>query len=128
MSNILIATTGMAVLLATGLVVQFVLIFSQRRELRKQQRLIGLLQADIGALCAGAVGADQRVAQLEKQGRSADSRQQIGESRQPPGQPYGKAIQLVHEGASPAELVEQLGLSRSEAELVVMLHGGSRVI
>jgi hypothetical protein len=37
--------------------------------------------------------------------------------------PYGEAIQLVQRGASASDLVKELGLSRSEADLVVMLHG-----
>ena len=37
--------------------------------------------------------------------------------------PYGEAIQMIHKGATAASLGERLGLSRSEAELMVMLHG-----
>ncbi len=127
MSAILIAAVGIALLLAAGVIIQFRLVLSQRRELKRQQQQIGFLQADIGALCAGAVGADLRVSVLEKQERSREVGN-MGIPAQDGGRPYSDAIQLVKEGATPQMLAERLGLSVSEAELVVMLHGNTENI
>ncbi|MCW8847661.1 MAG: DUF2802 domain-containing protein [Sedimenticola sp.] len=79
------------------------------------------LNENLNALCTGAVGVDQRVNNLERTGRDLAHRQESIESQQQ-DRPYGEAIQLVQQGANASRLVEELGLSRSEADLVVMLH------
>jgi hypothetical protein len=84
---------------------------------------IEALNGTLAALCAGAVGVDRRLSRLEKQGRDLGYRQEAIENQQQGEQPYGEAIQLVQQGASAIRLVEELGLTRNEAELVVMLHG-----
>ena len=95
----------------------------QRREVVALQRRLDAMSGDMKALCAGGMGVDQRISYLEKQGRGLEQRQESLETRQDDDQPYGEAIQLVHQGASASKLVSDLGLSYSEAELVVMLHG-----
>ncbi|WP_029135177.1 DUF2802 domain-containing protein [Sedimenticola selenatireducens] len=80
------------------------------------------LTENLNALCSGAVGVDQRVSNLERTGRDLAHRQESIESSQP-DRPYGEAIQMVQQGATASVLVQELGLSRSEADLVVMLHG-----
>ena len=81
------------------------------------------LTSDMAALCSGSMGVDQRLSALERQGRALEQWREQMEARQEQERPYGEAIQLVHKGASAADLVRELGLSHSEAELVVMLHG-----
>jgi hypothetical protein len=54
-------------------------------------------------------------------------RQENIETHQPGDRPYGEAIQMVHQGAAKSRLVEELGLSKSEAELLVTLHGGAKI-
>ena len=80
---------------------------------------------DLNALCSGAVGVDRRMTGLEHQGRSLELRQETleNQSQKQDERPYGEAIQMIHKGATAAGLVEKLGLSLSEAELMVMLHG-----
>ncbi|WP_260293482.1 DUF2802 domain-containing protein [Sedimenticola hydrogenitrophicus] len=90
--------------------------------LREAESQIHSLTENLNALCSGAVGVDQRVSDLERSGRDLAHRQESMESSQP-DRPYGEAIQLVQRGASASDLVKELGLSRSEADLVVMLHG-----
>ncbi len=85
---------------------------------------LDMLRQDFNALCSGAVGVNKRVLRLEQRGRDLQQRQDSMEQQQKPSQrPYGEAIQLVQKGADAARLVEEFGLSRSEAELIVMLHG-----
>lgn len=100
------------------------------RRVRRQQLLIkGMegrieyLVSNLNALCASAVGVDDRVVHLERLGRDLEHRQESLETHALPERPYGEAIQMAHQGATPARLMEALDLSRSEAELLVTLHG-----
>ena len=95
----------------------------QQHKIEAAEGQIQSLVDNLNALCSGAVGLDQRVHGLEREGRDLASRQESIESNAHGEQPYGEAIRLVQQGADATELVEQLGLSRSEADLVVMLHG-----
>jgi len=97
--------------------------------LRRLQLEMGVLKAriesvssDFSALCSGAVGVDRRMTMLENQGRRLDLRQESLENHKQDERPYGEAIQMIHKGATAAGLVDKLGLSLSEAELMVMLH------
>ncbi|KRT58260.1 DUF2802 domain-containing protein, partial [endosymbiont of Ridgeia piscesae] len=40
--------------------------------------------------------------------------------------PYAEAIRLVQQGASAEQLVNELGISGGEADLIVMLHRNSQ--
>ncbi len=83
-----------------------------------------MLRRDFNALCAGAVGVDKRVLRLEQRGRDLQQRQDSIEQRQKPAQrPYDEAIYRVQKGADATRLMEDFGLTRSEADLIVMLHG-----
>ena len=95
----------------------------QQREIKTLQEKAEFLTSSLNALCSGAVGVDHRVARLEQRGRDLEHRQDSFETQKHSERPYGEAIQLVHQGASVMRLVEELGLSHNEAELVVMLHG-----
>ncbi|AKH22109.1 hypothetical protein AAY24_07225 [Sedimenticola thiotaurini] len=92
------------------------------QQLQDLQARVHSLTENLNALCSGAVGVDQRVSNLERSGRDLAHRQESMESTQQ-DRPYGEAIQMVQQGATASALVEELGLSRSEADLVVMLHG-----
>jgi hypothetical protein len=97
----------------------------QRRELEQARRQIESVSSNLAALCAGAVGVDKRVARLEKVGRDFKMWQEREQSHdQGQGEnSFGRAIRLVRSGATAGKLVEDLGLSRNEADLIVMLHG-----
>jgi len=102
----------------------------QARTIRRQNcritdmgKQIEQLSSTTNAMCAGAVGVDRRVAKLERNGRDLIHRQESMESRHTDDRPYGEAIQMVQKGAGASCLVDELGISPSEAELLVMLHG-----
>ncbi len=102
----------------------------QARTIRRQNsrimdmgKQIEQLSTTTNAMCAGAVGVDKRVAKLERSGRDLIHRQESIESRHSDDRPYGEAIQMVQKGADASRLVDELGMSASEAELLVMLHG-----
>lgn len=70
----------------------------------------------IEALAQALARADERHALLMER---VDAVESAGES----GQPYGDAIRLVRQGAAETRLVDELGLSPVEAQLIVRLHG-----
>ena len=116
-------------LLVVTLVFGFIALGYRRAVVRQSRDLAALsarlesLTTDMAALCNGSMGVDQRLSVLERQGRALEQWREQVEARQEQDRPYGEAIQLVHKGASAPDLVRELGLSHSEAELVVMLHG-----
>ena len=101
---------------------------SQQRRISELQKRFDFLNSSVSALCAGTGGVDKRIATLEHQGRHLQHRQESMEGQQVNEHPYGEAIQRVHQGSSAEQLVEELGLSHSEADLVVMLHGLKKAI
>ncbi len=122
MLDILGLITALLAMLASGLLGW--LLYRERRRVTEATQRIQALEGNMGALCAGALGSDRRLSRLEKQGRDLACRlEAIEHQPQGGGQPYGEAIQLVQQGAGSGRLVEELGLTPSEAELVVMLHG-----
>lgn len=121
MENVLLVSLLVAVVAIVGLIGIALRLKSHSKRLADAELHIHSLTENLNALCSGAVGVDQRVSTLERTGRDLAHRQDSIESQQQ-DHPYGEAIQLVQQGASASRLVEELGLSRSEADLVVMLH------
>lgn len=121
MNLIWILIAGGSLFLCAGAVV---LTLHNRRKNARIRADLDAMRADFNALCAGAVGVDKRVLRLEQRGRDLTQRQdEMEQQRSSTGRPYGEAIQLVQKGANAARLVEELDLTRNEAELIVMLHG-----
>lgn len=81
-----------------------------------------LLREDVAALTAGGVGVSEHIRRLEKRLRCLTEKQESLESTHERDRPYGRAIQMVHNGAGIDELVDNCGMTRNEAELIVMLH------
>lgn len=104
---------------------------SRRRLAQLHQRLSELeqqlhfVQQSLSGLTAGAVGMDRRMGRLEAGEKRLTERQETYENQQSSERPYSHAIRLVRQGAGVARLVEELGLSESEADLIVRLHGGA---
>ena len=79
---------------------------------------------DIAGLCSAAVSVDSRLSDNNAQlngivEKVADFEQHEQQSKQP----YHSAIQKVRNGADAEELIQQCGLSREEAVLLIRLHG-----
>jgi hypothetical protein len=123
MGDVWIAIVGLGAALIFCLLALAYVIRDYSRKLAEMRAPVHSLDATLNALCAGAVGVDRRLSGLEKKGRDMAHRQDSMESQKQSDRPYGEAIQLVHRGATIDRLVAELGLSHSEAELVVMLHG-----
>jgi hypothetical protein len=83
------------------------------------------IEQEIGALCSASMGAGEHVVRLEQQVQRIVERQNQIDMRINLERPYSQASQLVTRGADIEELVETCGLSRGEAELLVMMQRAS---
>jgi len=111
--------------------------FRRQRKLQQQQSLsMQSLQRDLRALANAAVGVGGRVLEIERNQRKRPS---IVTSQEQPktqpamttapveyyssaNQPYEQAIHMAQTGASVEDIVNVCGLSKSEADLVCMMH------
>ncbi len=129
--DVALILAGAALLL--GLIALFAVIALNRRlraeknrsEALEQnlERQLELVRQSISGLTAGAVGMDKRMQRLEAREKVLAERQETYEIQQVDDPPYGHAIRLVQQGAGVGRLVDELGLSESEAQLITRLHG-----
>lgn len=92
------------------------------RNLRERLQQI---EQEIGALCSASMGAGEHVVRMESQVQRIVERQNQLDMRINVERPYSQASQLVTRGADIDELVETCGLTRGEAELLVMMQRAS---
>jgi Protein of unknown function (DUF2802) len=103
-------------------VLEFVRISRAKRIINEQITAIHRMQNDMHALCAGAINMGKHVDALERKMRRLTERQDQLELRDPMEQTYAHAIRLAQKGADVNELVENCGLARGEAELLLRIH------
>ena len=94
-------------------------------ELKATRQRVQQLEQELGALCSASSGVGDHVVMLEQQVQRIIERQNTLELRSSGDRPYSQASQLVHNGADIEELVGTCGLTRGEAELLVMMQRGS---
>jgi len=118
--------------LFVGVLFQMIAVRQVRREqvvLRKLYAGAGerihQLDQELAALCSASVGAGEHVLRLEQQMQRIIERQNGLEMRSSGDRPYNQASQLVNRGANIDELVDTCGLTRGEAELLVMMQRGA---
>ncbi|MEE9343490.1 MAG: DUF2802 domain-containing protein [Gammaproteobacteria bacterium] len=92
-------------------------------EMRLQKQRASEIEHSFSALCNASTGEGSHIARLEQRVRGLSDRQDTLDLRTQHDLPYSKAGQLAQDGASIDELVLACGLTRAEAELVIMLHG-----
>ena len=120
--------------LAAVMVISLISINRQRKIQQQQSLTMQMLQRDLRALANAAVGVGGRVLEIERQQRKRPQVIQVQEPVKtsapatsieyitPGNQPYEKAIRMVQSGATVKDIVNVCGLSKSEAELVTMMH------
>lgn len=96
---------------------------SLREKIADFRRHLERLDNHLGALCTASSGEGEHIVRLEQQMRGLSERQDDLELRVSSEQPYERATRLAQDGASVDDIVNGCGLSRAEAELVIMLHG-----
>lgn len=121
---IAVLTIALLALLLTG--VSLALLQRRAREAQqREQRLlerIGVLENELSAMMDGAFGVASQLQKVETNLKSTVQQQEQLQQRDMGNLPYNEAVRRVSKGANVDELVEHCGLSRSEAELVEMLH------
>ncbi len=129
MISVLIAMTGFACMLVfyQTYALHFARRKSQAQEETEQelQHRIQSLEQELGALCNASVGAGEHVVKLEQQVQRITERQDQLELRVAGNRPYDQASQLVNKGADIEDLMDSCGLTRGEAELMVMMQRGA---
>lgn len=130
----LLTTTEWLLVAVAAVLIMSLFSFKRQRKQQEQQSLsMQSLQRDLRALANAAVGVGGRVLEIERQQRK---RPVIVASSEPvqtqavspiefynsSSQPYEQAIRMVQTGASVDDIVNVCGLSKSEAELVSMMH------
>jgi len=120
----------------TSVIVVLVISLISFRRQRKLQELQSLsmqsLQRDLRALANAAVGVGGRVLEIERNQRKRPTL--VATQEQPAintapvehystsNQPYEQAIHMAQTGASVDDIVNVCGISKSEADLVCMMH------
>lgn len=89
------------------------------------QHRVQALEQELAALCSASVGAGEHVVKLEQQVQRINERQDQLDLRVAGDRPYSQASQLVNKGADIEDLVDSCGLTRGEAELLVMMQRGA---
>ena len=82
-------------------------------------------EQELSALCSASVGAGSHVVKLEQQVQRMVDRLDMLELRTGGDRPYQQASQMVNKGADIGELIDSCGLTRGEAELLVMMQRGA---
>ncbi len=108
----------------------FIWLVFEHRRLKKRlnilSRYIEQNNKDIAGLCSAAVSVDARLSDSHDQLKQiAEKVTDFEQYEQQSSQPYHNEIQRVREGANAEELMQQCGLSRDEAVLLIRLHGNN---
>jgi hypothetical protein len=93
-----------------------------KKILNEQGAAMQRIHKDMHALCAGAINLGKHVDGLEQRIRRLAERQDQLELRDPMEQTYAHAIRLAQKGVGVNDLVENCGLARGEAELLLRIH------
>ena len=134
--NFISATQWLLAAVAVVLVISLFSFKRQRKQQEQQSLSMQALQRDLRALANAAVGVGGRVLEIERQQRKRPVVVATQEQEPVPtqvvnapiefynssSQPYEQAIRMVQTGASVDDIVNVCGLSKSEAELVSMMH------
>jgi hypothetical protein len=128
-TEILMVLTTVALL---GVSIQSIALLRAKRShkdvaetLQDAQQRLKQMEQELGALCSAAAGAGDHLLKLEQKVKRMIERQNLLELRASTDRPYTQASQLVHRGADIEELVDSCGLTRGEAELLVMMQRGT---
>ena len=103
-----------------SIIVLSILALKMRKELRQQETLIDRMQDDLNAICSGAVGVGEHLANLQVQARDLKQRQEQLELQGSSDSSYKYALKMARNGARLEEVIEDCGIAQGEAELVFL--------
>lgn len=123
MGNIILMTAlaGLLAVAVIALAFMYREIARNKRQQQEQARNYSRIEHELRAMTAAAVGVDERISRLERRSRRIQERQEQLELHDS-SRPYDQAIRMVHKGSSIDEIISLCDLSRSEAELIQMMH------
>ncbi|MCL6414489.1 DUF2802 domain-containing protein [Aestuariirhabdus sp. Z084] len=93
-----------------------------REEIESANKRITLLESDLRAVGAGAIGVGQRLLQVEQRLGATIDKQEALEQRDPSAVSYTEAGKLFEMGASTREVMENCHISSAEAHLIELMH------
>ena len=125
MDNILLVTLLTIILVITGVLVRLMRGYKKlRQDYIILSKHVERNNKDIAGLCSAAVFVDSKLSDNNAQINGIVEKVTDFElHEQQASQPYYDAIQKVRNGAVAEELIQQCGLSREEALLLIRLHG-----
>ena len=91
-----------------------------KAQIAEQEKIILSIRSDLSAICTGALGLGEHLAELEQQASQLNIRQEKIEMQSPASQNYQYARNMIGKGANLDEVIADCGLARGEAELVVL--------
>ncbi len=124
MTNIVLAALGAITFILLLLVLWLLVGYRKlKKELRVLNDFVTRNNKDIAGLCSAAITIDARL--NENQEQLVGLQQEMTQLHTPEAtpQPYHSVIQKVRSGADINELMQNCGLSRDEAALLIRLHG-----
>jgi len=113
---------GLMVVLSMGMLMLMWAYLTLRRDYATLTARLAQQQNDLIGLSAAAVQVDRRVLDQERRLRECDEKVASLSSQDTGYQSYRAAIERLKDGVAPQELVSQLGLSLSEANLLAHLY------
>lgn len=117
-------------LVVAALIVLFTKVRALPMEVRLQSEQLRLrqeqLSRDVATFQQGSIRMGEELTALRLQLKRLEDKQLKLETHDPQSLPYSQAARLVGMGASIEDLTQSCGLSKSEAELFVKLHGVAR--
>ncbi|WP_339664499.1 DUF2802 domain-containing protein [uncultured Pseudomonas sp.] len=117
-------------LVVAALIVLFAKVRALPMEVRLQSEQLRLrqeqLSRDVATFQQGSIRMGEELTALRLQLKRLEDKQLKLETHDPQSLPYSQAARLVGMGASIEDLTQSCGLSKSEAELFVKLHGVAR--
>lgn len=96
---------------------------SLERQRQESHLLMHALRNEAHAMGSGSIGVGQRLVEVEKRLFKMAERQEDAEQSDSGATPYAYAVRLVEMGATAEDLVNNCGLAKVEADLLVLIHG-----
>jgi len=124
---ILAASTG---LLAIALLAMYFYCRKLKLTIRELQEQVSRNSQDIAGLCSAAIKVDSDLQDYSQQLVKISSSLEEFETQEQPAndvsQPYHSVIARIRQGATASQLVQETGISKEEAVLLIRLHGGEQ--
>ena len=97
--------------------------FKLKKEIEALTDSVNRNNRDISGLCSAAITIDTRMTEGADQLNAALQKINDLQRTESTAQPYYSVIQKIRAGATVADLMQNSGLSRDEAVLLIRLHG-----